>query len=118
MSAAASAARRAGVAGRSPEEEHKRGARDREADHPCGPQAPRPKCSGSQPIPWPTSEPPTYCMPSNTRAVVAAARLPPRSIEAAPESIEWTIEMASKFTMNATMTASRFENTLMSDRAL
>lgn len=57
-------------------------------------------------------------MPSNTRAVVAAARLPPRSIEAAPESIEWTIEMASKFTMNATMTASGFENTLMSDRAL
>jgi hypothetical protein len=37
---------------------------------------------------------------------VAAARLPPKSIEAVPESVEWIIEMASEFTMNATMTAS------------
>ena len=71
-----------------------------------GPQAPQPKLSSSQPMPKPTNEPPTYCMPSNRPAAVAAARLPPKSIEAVPESIEWTIEMAIELTMKATMTAS------------
>src|SRR5580765_1962167 len=72
-----------------------------------GPHAPQPLCSSSQPMPKPTNEPPTYCMPSNMPAAVAAARWPPKSIDAVPESIECTIEIASELTMNAMMTASR-----------
>src|SRR4029078_9506910 len=69
------------------------------------PQAPQPRLSRSPPMPEPTDEPPMYCMPSNMPAAVAAARLPPKSIDAVPDSIECTIEIAIEFTTNAAIAA-------------
>jgi hypothetical protein len=68
-----------------------------------GPQAPHPHVSSIHPIPDPTAAPPIYCMPSNIHVAVAAAFLPPKSIEAVPESIEWTMLIASELTTKAAM---------------
>lgn len=68
-----------------------------------GPHAPQPYVSSIQPIPTPTAVPPMYCIPSNIPAAVAAAFFPPKSIEAVPESMEWTMLIAKELRMNAPM---------------
>ncbi len=57
-------------------------------------------------MPQPTHDWPTYCMPSNMPAAVAAARLPPKSMLAVPDSMECTIEMPSELSTNAPITIS------------
>ena len=44
-----------------------------------------------------------YCIPSNMPVAVAAAFLPPKSIDAVPESMECTMLMANEFTTKAAM---------------
>ena len=48
-------------------------------------------------------------MPSNIPAALAAARLPPKSMDAVPDSIEWTIEIAREFMVKAMMTMHKID---------
>ena len=79
----------------------------RESDHARRPGAPAEVLRRASRCPNPVNAPPTYCMPSNMPAAVAAARFPPKSIDAVPESIECTIEIANELKTNATMIQSR-----------
>src|SRR5579871_2461050 len=47
------------------------------------------KWSSSWPIARPTTAPARYCAPSKRPAAVATALRPPKSIDAAPPTIEW-----------------------------
>ena len=53
-------------------------------------QTPQPNLSRNPPRRNPVKPAATYCTPSRSPVTVAAALVPPKSMEAVPESIPWT----------------------------